>query len=467
MSQSQDHRQAGRPTKQVRLGAHFPGVNHNTVWSDPQAGSHIAFGSFRELAQSAERGRFDFFFLAEGLRLRERHGKIHDLDVVGRPDTLPVLAALAAVTEHLGLVGTINATFNEPYELARQFASLDLLSDGRAGWNVVTSSDAFTGENFRRGGYLARTDRYVRAADSVGTARELWDSWQADAVVADLDHFTRPGAISPFSHHSEQFDISGVFDTPRPVQGHPVIFQAGDSADGRDFGARTADAIFGRWFDTAERRRTSYADFKQRAASFGRQPEELKIFPGVSFALGDTEEEAQHNDYRIRRAQITPQTALNLLGQVWNRDLSDLDPDGPLPTVDPDRGGPSVVAGQSRRNDEDGLADRYRTLAREKGLSIRELMIEVQASRTFVGTPRQVARQLADAVADEQADGFILVPHLTPSGLDGFVDTVVPELQDLGAYRTDYEGGTLRENLGLPEAGRQPIADPLSHRAAS
>jgi len=453
--------------RQVRLGAHFPGVNHTTVWSDPASGSNIDFSSFRELAQTAERGLFDFFFLAEGLRLRERNGKIHDLDVVGRPDTLPVLSALAAVTEHLGLVGTITATFNEPYELARQFATLDLLSDGRAGWNVVTSSDAFTGENFRRGGYLARTDRYVRASDSVATARELWDSWAPDAVVAGGSYFTRPGAVSDFKHVSEQFDISGVFSTPRPKQGHPVIFQAGDSTDGRDFGARTADAIFGRWFGTSDDRQNSYADFKNRAARFGRDPDHLKIFPGVTFALGNTEEEARHNDYLIRRAQITPQTALALLSHVWNADLSDLDPDGPLPDFEPDRGAPALVQGQSRRNDAADLPDRYRKLAAEKNLSIRELMIDVQASRTFIGTPKTVARQLADAVADGESDGFILVPHLTPSGLGPFVDRVVPELQDLGVYRTAYEGRTLRENLGLPEAGLQPEADPISHRAAS
>jgi hypothetical protein len=169
----------------------------------------------------------------------------------------------------------------------------------------------------------------------------------------------------------------------------------------------------------------------------------------------------------IRKAQITPQTALALLGQVWNRDLSDLDPDGPLPSFDPDRTGPALVQGQSRRNDGDDLADRYRRIAAEKNLSIRELIIEVQASRTFVGTPATVARQLADAVADGQSDGFILVPHLTPGGLTPFVDRVVPELQDLGVYRTEYEGSTLRENLGLPAAGQQPEADPISHRAAS
>src|SRR6187431_3439668 len=159
------------PRKQIHLAAHFPGVNNTTVWSDPAAGSHIQFDSFVHFAQTAERGKFDFLFLAEGLRLREQNGVIYDLDVMGRPDTFTVLAALAAVTERLGLAGTINSTFNEPYEVARQFATLDHLSDGRAGWNMVTSSDAFTGENFRRGGFLAHSDRYARAEEFVIVAR--------------------------------------------------------------------------------------------------------------------------------------------------------------------------------------------------------------------------------------------------------------------------------------------------------
>src|SRR5476651_1708466 len=173
--------------KQIHLAAHFPGVNNTTVWSDPEAGSHIEFSSFVRLAQTAERAKFDFFFLAEGLRLREQRGQIHDLDVVGRPDTFTVLAALAAVTDHIGLSGTINSTFNEPFEVARQFASLDHLSGGRAAWNVVTSWDAFTGENFRRGGFLAQDQRYERAKAFLQTVRELWDSWGENAVIADKE----------------------------------------------------------------------------------------------------------------------------------------------------------------------------------------------------------------------------------------------------------------------------------------
>ncbi|HEY8985758.1 MAG TPA: LLM class flavin-dependent oxidoreductase, partial [Streptomyces sp.] len=235
-----------KPLKQIHLAAHFPGVNNTTVWSDPRAGSHIEFSSFAHLAKTAERAKFDFLFLAEGLRLREQGGKIYDLDVVGRPDTFTVLAALAAVTDRLGLTGTINSTFNEPYEVARQFASLDHLSAGRAAWNVVTSWDAFTGENFRRGGFLPQEDRYSRAQEFLATAHELFDSWQGDEILADqaTGTFLRDAKAGSFVHTGKHFDIHGRFNVPRSPQGRPVIFQAGDSDEGREFAAAEADAIF-------------------------------------------------------------------------------------------------------------------------------------------------------------------------------------------------------------------------------
>src|ERR1700683_3761565 len=198
-----------KPIKQIHLAAHFPGVNNTTVWSDPAAGSHIDFSSFASFAQTAERGKFDFLFLAEGLRLREQNGHIYDLDVVGRPDTFTILAALAAVTDHLGLAGTINSTFNEPYEVARQLATLDHLSGGRAAWNVVTSWDAFTGENFRRGGFLPQDQRYERAKTFLATALELWDSWRGDEIVADKDagEFLATPETGGFEHHDRHLDI--------------------------------------------------------------------------------------------------------------------------------------------------------------------------------------------------------------------------------------------------------------------
>src|SRR5882672_9904043 len=204
----------GKHRKPIHLAAHFPGVNNTTVWSDPDSGSQIEFDSFVHLAEVAERGLFDFFFLAEGLRLREHRGRIHDLDVVGRPDTFTVLAALAAVTERLGLVGTVNTTFNEPYEVARQFASLDHLSNGRAAWNVVTSWDAFTGENFRRGGFLPQDARYSRARTFLETTWELFDSWRGDEIIADKESgvFLSDGDAGAFAHRDAHFDISGHFN---------------------------------------------------------------------------------------------------------------------------------------------------------------------------------------------------------------------------------------------------------------
>ena len=209
---------SGKPLKQIHLAAHFPGVNNTTVWSDPEAGSHIEFSSFAHFARTAERAKFDFLFLAEGLRLREQGGKIYDLDVVGRPDTFTVLTALAAVTEHLGLTGTINSTFNEPYEVARQFASLDHLSGGRAAWNVVTSWDAFTGENFRRGGFLPQDERYSRAKEFLATANELFDSWHGDEIVADQADRHLPAGRAGRSLRSQGTTLRHRRAVQRPAQ---------------------------------------------------------------------------------------------------------------------------------------------------------------------------------------------------------------------------------------------------------
>ncbi|WP_238011039.1 NtaA/DmoA family FMN-dependent monooxygenase [Dactylosporangium sp. AC04546] len=438
-------------TKQVILAAHFPGVNNTTVWSDPAAGSQIAFESFERFARTAERGRFDFFFLAEGLRLREQRGRIHDLDVVGRPDALTVLAGLAAVTTRLGLTGTVNATFNEPYELARKLASLDHLSGGRAGWNIVTSSDAFTGENFRRGGYLDREDRYTRAAEVLQTARELWATWAADEVVADpgAGVFVRRGAPGAFVHKGRHIDIEGHFTVPRSPQGRPLIIQAGDSGPGRDFAARDADAIFSR-HGTFEDAKAFYADVKGRMAGFGRRPEELKILPASTFVLGDTEEEARERAHHVRRQQVSPQTAILLLEQLWNKDLSDFDPEGPLPAFDPVLDDDSIIKGRARMfDDRVATANEWRALAESKNLGIRDVVIEVFGRQTFIGTPASVAETLNRYVQEDAADGFILVPHIVPGGLDEFVDQVVPLLQERGVLRADYTTTTLRGHLGL------------------
>jgi FMN-dependent oxidoreductase (nitrilotriacetate monooxygenase family) len=440
-------------TKQVHLAAHFPGVNNTTVWSDPDAGSHIEFESFVHFARTAERAKFDFLFLAEGLRLREQNGLIYDLDVVGRPDTFTVLAALAAVTEHLGLTGTINSTFNEPYEVARQFASLDHLTAGRAAWNVVTSWDEFTGENFRRGGYLPKEQRYHRARQFLQVATELWDSWQDDDIVADKESGTylrRPDAGS-FTHRDDQFDISGQFNVPRSPQGRPAIFQAGDSDEGREFAAAGADAIFSR-HSTLDDGQAFYKDVKGRLATYGRRSEDLLILPAATFVLGDTDADAADRAHEIRLQQVSGQTAIKFLEQLWNRDLSDHDPDGPLPSIDPLPGENTVAKGRASvriHRDPRDVANEWRARAEADNLSTRELIIEVTGRQSFIGSPDTVARTINEFVQEDASDGFILVPHITPGGLDEFADKVVPLLQERGVYRTDYEGSTLRDHLGL------------------
>ncbi|CUU66719.1 NtaA/DmoA family FMN-dependent monooxygenase [Corynebacterium variabile] len=420
------------------LAAHFPGVNNTTVWADPDSGSHIEFAGFEHFARTAERGLFDFLFLAEGLRLREHKGQVFDQDVVGRPETATVLSALAAVTTHIGLTGTFNSTFNEPYDLARTLATLDRVSGGRAAWNVVTSHNAFTGANFRRGGYLDGADRYRRAADFVSLARTLWESHR--------------GSDGSFDWHSDFFDVHGTFPVPETPQISPVIFQAGDSDEGRDFAARHAEVIFSAHTE-AEDRKAFRTDIDQRLAAVGRRPDSLKIYPGISVILGDTEAEAQERYREVRRAQVHGPGAIAFLEQVWGRDLSGYDPDGPLPDVGPDLDNADITRGRVRHEKDYGaVARRWRALAEEKNLSIRELVTEVSGrGGTLIGTPAQVVAKFDDLTQQRDVDGFIVVPHITPGGLDEIVDRVVPELQDRGVYRTSYAGSTtLRDNLDLP-----------------
>ncbi len=448
------NRNVDRPKKQIHLAAHFPGVNNTTVWSDPESGSHIDFDSFARFARIAERGKFDFLFLAEGLRLREQNGLIYDLDVVGRPDTFTVLAALAAVTEHLGLAGTINSTFNEPYEVARQFATLDHLSAGRAAWNVVTSWDAFTGENFRRGAFLAEDDRYERAATFLRAVCGLLDSWPEGEVVADQagGRFLADPHAGRFAHHDAHFDIEGQFNLPRSPQGRPVIFQAGDSNEGREFAAASADAIFSR-HATLDAGRSFYNDIKGRLGRYGRQPEQLLILPAATFVLGDTDDEAHDLAHQVRLQQVSGQTAIRFLEQVWNCDLSAYDPDGPLPDFDPRPGENAVARGRASvrmYRDPVATARDWRDRAWAEHLSIRQLMIAVTARQSFIGSAATIAAEINDLVQANASDGFILVPHITPTGLEPFVDRVVPLLQERGVFRADYRGATLRDHLGLP-----------------
>lgn len=415
--------------KQVILGAQFPGVNNFTVWSDPAAGSQIEFPSFKHFAETVERGKFDFIFLAEGLRVREQKGKLHELDVAGRPNTLAILTALAAITENVGLIGTLTTTFNEPYALARQLATFDTLSGGRAGWNVVTSPGAFTGANFRRGDHLPFKERYERAREFIDAAQRIW-------------------AGGDFAFKGKHFDIAGRSDLV-PPQGAPVIAQAGDSQEGRELAASHADVIYSR-HGTLEAGQAFYRDVKKRLAGYGRSPNSLKILPGATFVLGDTQEDAEEKLREIRLQQVSPKSAITFLEQVWNRDLSAYDPDGPLPELEPDVAHEQLALGRAARYDDRiETARTWRELAEREKLSIRDLIIKVTARQQFVGTPQTIAEEINAYVQADAADGFVFAPHLTPGGFDEFVEKVVPILQEKGVLRGEYTGETLKENLGL------------------
>ena len=434
--------------RRIHLAAHLPGVNNTTIWSAPDAGSQIDFSSFEHFAANAERGLFDYLFLAEGLRLREHKGRLHDLDVAGRPATLSILAAIAGITEHIGLVGTLSATFNEPFELAKQLASLDHLSDGRAGWNVVTSSDAFHGGNFRRGGYLEFRERYERAAEFVSVAKELWNA----------------GTDAPIDHHGTHFDVEGDFPVPTSPQRHPVVVQAGDSADGRTFAAEHAEVIFSRHSEFGAAK-GFYDDVKGRLAGWGRDEDSLVILPAATFVIGDTAEDAAEKARETALAQVGPETAIAFLEQIWGRDLSGYDPDGPLPDVEPEVDA-SVTRGRVRHDDPAAIAAAWRARADAENLSIRDLVIELSGRHSFVGTPSRIADEIDRSVQERATDGFVIVGATNPHGLDEFVERVIPELQERGSYRRAYDdGATLRETLGLPAlvpgatslAGRQRV----------
>ncbi len=326
----------------------------------------------------------------------------------------------------------------------------------------MTSWDAFTGENFRRGGFLAQEQRYERAKSFLSAANILFDSWSGVEIPADkaTGRFLAEPDPGTFAVHDNHFDISGHFNVPRSPQGRPVIFQAGDSDAGREFAAASADAIFSR-HGTLDAGRAFYADVKGRLAGHGRSHQELLVLPAATFILGDTEQEAQDYARHVRLQQVSGQTAIKFAEQLWNRDLSDHDPDGPLPQVDPLPGENTVAQGRaSVRMYRDPLATArdWRELSAAKGLSLREVIVEVTGRQNFIGTPATVAATIDEYVQADASDGFILVPHITPDGLGEFADKVVPILQERGVYRTEYEGSTLRDHLGLTHpAARQPV----------
>ncbi|MFI9387012.1 NtaA/DmoA family FMN-dependent monooxygenase [Kutzneria sp. NPDC052558] len=438
----------------LHLGVFYTGVGPHYLWADESNADHTAIETYVSVARTLERGLFDAFFLGEGLRVRENRGRVHSLDVAGRPDGITQLSALAAVTERIGLVVTQNTTYNDPADLARRLSTLDILSDGRAGWNIVTTDNAWTGANFRHGGWLAHELRYDRAGQFVEAAKAIWDSWDDDAIAdsAEAKAWARPGSIAVVERHTDLVDLAVTPTLPRSRQGRPVLFQAGDSPGGRDLAARHADVVFSA--NTEYAKALAYAeDLRTRLAGHGRPADAVRIMPGASVVLGDTPAEAADRAEWVRTQQINPQRAVAFLEQYWGKDLSGYDPHGPLPDIEPEDGELDPSRGTISIEHRTGKAERiqaWRALAAAENLSIHQLVLRVQPrERAFVGTPSQVADEWARYVRTRAVDGFNISPHLVPSSLDDIVDKLVPELQERGVYRTAYEGATLREHLDL------------------
>lgn len=418
-----------KPSGTLQFGAFFQGVNSSTVWKIPEAGSQIDFSSFTHLAKTAEKGNFVAFFLAEGLRPREQNGELYELDVAGRPDSQTMLAALASVTDHIGLVATQNATFNDPVDLARRFQTLDFLSSGRAGWNVVTTDNAFTGANFRRGAYLDHADRYTHAQDVLDISKLIWSG-------KDVHYQGK--------HYSVDYH-------PGLPKANPVIFQAGMSPEGRDFAACNADVIFTR-FGTPKESLEFRKDLVARCNRVDRDPNTLKIMPAAQFIVAPTEIEAFEKKKEVAALQIGPQQAIAYLEQFWGRDLSSYDPDGPLPDVPPaidETDGSRGTAFQASGIKKKIAA--WHQLADDNHWSIRDLATYelVDRQNLIVGSYSKVVDTLADYARSGIVDGFNVCPWLIPTGLDDVVEHLVPLLQDRGIYPTEYAGENFRENLGL------------------
>ncbi|MCM0594315.1 MAG: LLM class flavin-dependent oxidoreductase [Gloeotrichia echinulata IR180] len=432
--------------RQLRLGAFLMSSGHHVAaWRHPDtpADGGLNFQHFRQVAQTAERGKFDMIFFADGVAVRQRG---QGLEAVSRGsvvhfEPLTLLSALSVVTEHIGLAATVSTTYNEPFHLARKFASLDYLSAGRAGWNLVTSATEAEAYNFNRDEHMEHGLRYERAREFVDVVTKLWDSWEDDAFVRDKESgvYFEPDKLHVPNHKGKHFSVLGPLNVARPPQGYPVIIQAGSSEDGQELAAHTAEVIFTAQ-QTLEEAQTFYSGVKARVVNAGRNPDHVKIMPGVFPVIGRTEEEAREK-YDLLQELIHPYVGLGLLsGMIGGVDLSPYPVDGPLPEL------PETNGGKSRQK-------LLKDLANRDNLTIRQLYLAIAGARghrTILGTPQTIADQLEEWFVNGGADGFNIMPPYLPGGLDEFVDLVIPELQRRGLFRTEYEGNTLRENLGLP-----------------
>jgi FMN-dependent oxidoreductase (nitrilotriacetate monooxygenase family) len=415
---------------------------HTAWWRYPGAfpDANFNFQHLRRFAQTLERGRFDAFFMADHLAvLNMPMAALRRSATVTSFDPLTLLPALAVVTEHLGLIATASTTYDEPYHVARKFASLDHLSGGRAGWNIVTTSNPDAALNFGREEHLEHGTRYRRAREFYDVVTGLWDSWADDAFIRDVESgiYFDPERMHVLDHKGAFLSVRGPLNVARPVQGWPVIVQAGASEAGRQLAAETAEVIFGS-SRTLEDGRGFYADVKDRMERLGRPREHLKILPGVLVIIGETLAEARGKKARLD-SLVHPDSGIPNLSMRLGTDASCFDLDAPLPDI------PETNASKSGRQT---LVE----LARREKLTVRQLaqLVGGYGGLQMVGTPTMIADQMEEWLATEACDGFNVMFPYVPGGLDDFVDRVVPELQRRRIFRREYEGRTLRENLGLP-----------------
>ncbi|UPG72807.1 LLM class flavin-dependent oxidoreductase [Roseomonas gilardii subsp. gilardii] len=416
---------------------------HAAAWRHPQVdpGGASDFAHFLNVARLAEAAKFDMVFLADGIGIRakdEPPGSLCRSAQTAELEPLTLLSALAPMTTRIGLVATASTTYNEPYHIARKYASLDRISGGRAGWNIVTSWSDAEAQNFNRDQHLDYNTRYERAAEFVEVVKGLWDSWDADALVRDKESgiFFDAAKLHVLNHQGRHFKVKGPLSVARSPQARPVLVQAGASEAGMEIGAESAEVIYAvpHEIDTG---RSYYRDLKERAARKGRDPEGMKILPGITPFIGGTEAEAREK-YDLLNALVAPELGLSYLyGQMG--DLSAHPLDGPVPEPND----PKVRS----------IAQNLLKLARRDNLTIRQLYTTIAAgfgSRILIGTARQIADEMEAWVEAEAADGFNICPAALPVGLEDFAAQVVPELQRRGMFRTEYASRTLRGNLGVP-----------------
>jgi FMN-dependent oxidoreductase (nitrilotriacetate monooxygenase family) len=431
-----------KPTRTLHLNAFLMSTGHHEAsWrlpeSNPLAGTDVRH--YQNLARIAERGTFDSVFFADSPVIFGNVGR----RPAGKLEPTVLLTALAAATEKIGLIATASTTYNDPFNLARRFASVDVVSGGRAGWNVVTTAGADAARNFGIDDQPAHTTRYERAAEFLDVAGKLWDSWDDNAVLADKEAGVWADAdrVRPINHEGKHFKVRGPLNVPRSPQGYPVIVQAGSSEDGKDLAARYAEAVFTAQ-QTLEDAQSFYSDLKARTAATGRDPDGIKILPGIVPVIASTGAEARRLEQELDDL-INPEYARVELAKTLRVDPENLALDRRLPDDLP------------HENSIEGAKSRYTLiveLARREHLTVRQLIGRLgggRGHRTFSGTPEQVADAIQLWFENGAADGFNIMPAVLPSGLETFVDHVVPVLRARGLFRTEYTGSTLRDHYGL------------------